>query len=110
MPAVCTAQFLILHGGSDITVPIRSAERIANAIRSRGNSGVTVRIILGVSHSLLPNPFGPNRSWVYLPAFATSPQLLDVMTNWAATHFRLPFFSHITVPIATLARLELEKQ
>jgi len=77
---------LILHGGSDITVPIRSAERIANAIRSSGNSGVTVRIILGVSHSLLPNPFGPNRSWVYLPAFATSPQLLDVMTNWAATH------------------------
>jgi dipeptidyl aminopeptidase/acylaminoacyl peptidase len=68
---------LILHGGSDITVPIRSAERIANAIRSSGNSGVTVRIILGVSHSLLPNPFGPNRSWVYLPAFATSPQLLE---------------------------------
>jgi hypothetical protein len=47
---------LILHGGSDITVPIRSAERIANAIRSGGNSGVTVRIILGVSKSLLPNP------------------------------------------------------
>jgi len=34
---------LILHGGSDITVPIRSAERIANAIRSSGNSSVTVR-------------------------------------------------------------------
>ena len=50
------------------------------------NSVVTVRIILGVSHSLLPNPFGPNRSWVYLSAFATSPQLPDVMTNWAATH------------------------
>jgi hypothetical protein len=29
MPAVCTAQFLF-HGGSDITVPIRSAERIVN--------------------------------------------------------------------------------
>jgi hypothetical protein len=51
------------HGGSDITVPIRS-ERIANAIRSSGNSGVTVPIILGVSHSLLPNSFGPNRSWL----------------------------------------------
>ena len=80
---------LILQGGSDITVPIRSAEKIANAIRSSGNSGVTVRIILGVSHSLLPNPFGPNSSWVYLPAFATSPQLLDVMTNWAAMHLLL---------------------
>ena len=77
---------LILHGGSDITVPVRSAEKIANAIRSNGNSDVTVRIIPGVSHSLLPDPVGPNNGWVYLPAFATSPQLLDVMTNWAATH------------------------
>jgi fermentation-respiration switch protein FrsA (DUF1100 family) len=77
---------LILHGGSDIAVPIRSEESIANGIRSSRNSGVTVRGILGVSHSLLPNPFGTNRSWVYLLAFATSPQLVDVMTNWAATH------------------------
>jgi pimeloyl-ACP methyl ester carboxylesterase len=72
---------LILHGSSDVTVPIRSAERIANTIRRSGNSGVTVRIILGISHSLLPNPLGRNRSWVYLPAFARSPQLLDVVTT-----------------------------
>jgi pimeloyl-ACP methyl ester carboxylesterase len=77
---------LILHGGADITVPIRSAEKIASAIRSNGNSDVTVRIIPGVSHSLLPDPVGPGSGWVYLPAFATSPQLLEVMTNWAATH------------------------
>jgi uncharacterized protein len=77
---------LILHGGSDITVPVRSAEKIANAIRSNGNSDVTVRIIAGISHSLLPDPVGPNSGWVYLPAFAISPQLLEVMTNWAATH------------------------
>ena len=76
---------LILQGGSDITVPIRSAEKIANAIRSNGNSDVTVRIIPTVSHSLLPDPVGPGSGWIYLPAFATSPQLLDVMTNWAAT-------------------------
>ncbi len=50
------------------------------------NSSVTVRIIFGARHSLLPNPFGLNCSWVYLPAFATSSQLLDVMTNWAVTH------------------------
>ncbi|HWG20579.1 MAG TPA: alpha/beta fold hydrolase [Terracidiphilus sp.] len=77
---------LILHGGSDITVPVRSAEKIANAMRSNGNSDVTVRIIPGVSHSMLPDPIGPGSGWLYLPAFATSPQLLDVMTNWAATH------------------------
>ena len=77
---------LILHGGSDITVPVRSAGKIANAIRSNGNSDVTVRIIPGVSHSLLPDPIGPNSGWVYLPAFATSPELLDVMTRWVAAH------------------------
>ena len=74
---------LILQGGSDITVPIRSAERIASAIRSNGNPDVTVRIIPAVSHSMLPDPVGPGSGWVYLPAFETSPQLLDVMTNWA---------------------------
>jgi uncharacterized protein len=77
---------LILQGGSDITVPIRSAERIATAIRSNGNSDVTVRIIPAVSHSMLPDPLGPGSGWIYRPAFATSPQLLDVMTSWAATH------------------------
>jgi dienelactone hydrolase len=77
---------LILHGGSDITVPVRSAQKIANAIRGNGNSDVTVRIIPGVSHSLLPDPVGPASGWLYLPAFATSPQLLDVMTNWAEAH------------------------
>jgi dienelactone hydrolase len=77
---------LILQGGSDITVPIRSAEKIANAIRSNGNSDITVRIIPAVSHSMLPDPIGPGSGWVYLPAFATSPQLLDVMTNWATAH------------------------
>lgn len=80
------APALILHGGSDITVPVRSAEKIANAIRSNGNADVTVRIIPGVSHSMLPDPAGPSSGWLYLPAFATSPQLLDVMTHWAATY------------------------
>jgi pimeloyl-ACP methyl ester carboxylesterase len=77
---------LILQGGSDITVPIRSAEKIANAIRSNGNADVTVRIIPAVSHSMLPDPIGPGSGWISLPAFATSPQLLDVLTNWTATH------------------------
>ena len=77
---------LILQGGSDITVPIRSAEKIASAIRNNGNSDVTVRIIPAVSHSMLPDPIGPGSGWIYLPAFATSPQLLDVMASWAAAH------------------------
>jgi uncharacterized protein len=76
---------LILHGGSDITVPTRSAEKLAMAMRANGNQEVTVRFIPAVSHSLLPDPLGPASGWVYLPAFLTSPQVLDAITNWATT-------------------------
>lgn len=75
---------LILQGGMDLHVPMRSSERIAAAIRSNGNSDVTVRIFPGVSHSLLPDPIGLGNGWVLLPAFLTSPPLLDVMSQWAA--------------------------
>jgi dipeptidyl aminopeptidase/acylaminoacyl peptidase len=75
---------LIIQGGSDLHVPVRSAQRIAAAIRSNGNSDVTVRIFPGVSHSLLPDPLGLNSGWVLLPGFLTSPQLLDVMAQWAS--------------------------
>jgi uncharacterized protein len=75
---------LILQGGLDLHVPVRSAERIATAIRSNGNLDVTVRIVPGVSHSLLPDPVGLGNGWVLLPAFLTSPQILDVMGRWAA--------------------------
>jgi len=77
---------LVLQGGSDITVPVRSAERLANAMRENGNRDVTVRIIPGVSHSLLPDPNGPASGWPYLPAFLTSPELLDTMTQWVSKH------------------------
>ncbi len=73
---------LILQGGSDITVPVRSAEKLATAMRSNGNREVTVQIFPGVSHSLLPDPVGAMSGWLYLPAFQTSPPLLEVMTNW----------------------------
>ena len=75
---------LIIQGGADLNVPIRSAERLAAAIRSNGNSDVTVRIFPGVSHSLLPDPLGLGSGWVLLPGFLTSPPLLEVMTHWAA--------------------------
>ena len=73
---------LIIQGGADITVPLRSAEKISNAIRSNGNNDVTVRLLPGVSHSLLPDPLGISSGWVLLPAFETSPQLLGPMVEW----------------------------
>ncbi|HTM26937.1 MAG TPA: alpha/beta fold hydrolase [Vicinamibacterales bacterium] len=74
---------LIMQGATDATVPLRSAERIAGAMRAGGNADVTVRIIPGVSHSLLPDPVGLSSGWAALPAFLTSPDLLDQLTQWS---------------------------
>ena len=79
---------LIIHGGTDLAVPVRSAERIAMAIRSNGNSDVTVRIIPGVSHSLLPDALGLASGWPALPGFLTAPDLLEAMSKWAAEKLR----------------------
>jgi len=74
---------LIIQGGADATVPVRSAEKIASAMRAGGNSDVTVRIFPGISHSLLPDPGGLSSGWAALPAFITAPDLLDALTRWS---------------------------
>lgn len=75
---------LILQGASDLHVPLRSAERLASAMREGGNRDVTVRLFPGVSHSLLPDPGGLNSGWPMLPAFRTSPAMLETMAAWAS--------------------------
>jgi len=74
---------LIIQGGADATVPVRSAERIASFMRANGNRDVTLRIFPGVSHSLLPDPVGLSSGWAALPAFLTAPDLLQEITRWS---------------------------
>jgi len=78
---------LILQGGADVTVPLRSAEKLAYAMRGNGNADVTVRIIPGVSHSQLPDPLGLPSGWIYLPAFETSPFVLETISDWVKSRF-----------------------
>ncbi|HTL99583.1 MAG TPA: alpha/beta fold hydrolase [Candidatus Omnitrophota bacterium] len=73
---------LIVQGGNDQHIPVRSAERLAWAMRASGNRDVTVRIVPGVSHSLLPDVNGLSSGWVYLPAFGTSPEILRTVGEW----------------------------
>jgi hypothetical protein len=80
---------LIIQGATDTTVPLRSAERIASAMRAGGNTDVTVRIIPGVSHSLLPDPVGLSSGWAALPAFLTSPELLGELARWSVVRLRV---------------------
>jgi len=84
---------LVIQGGADLHVPLRSAERLAAAMRAGGNRDVTVRIFPGVSHSLLPDPNGLLSGWPSLPGFKTSPELLRTMAEWMAARLypsRLP--------------------
>ena len=80
---------LIVHGGSDRTVPRRSAERMANAMRLGGNRAVTVRLFPGISHSLMPDPEGLPSGWATLPAFLTAPVLLDEVVRWTASTLKV---------------------
>jgi pimeloyl-ACP methyl ester carboxylesterase len=73
---------LILQGATDLHVPLRSAERLAWAMRSGGNRDVSVRVFPGISHSFLPDPVGLNSRWVALPGFMTSPQALQAIIEW----------------------------
>jgi dienelactone hydrolase len=77
---------LIVQGGTDFDVPMRSAERLAVAMRSNGNPDVTVRLFPGISHSLLPDASGVDTGWATLPSFITSPLILDAITGWALKH------------------------
>jgi hypothetical protein len=58
-------------------------------MRAGGNADVTVRIIPGVSHSLLPDPVGLSSGWAALPAFLTSPDVLRELTSWSVVRLRV---------------------
>ena len=79
---------LIVHGANDLHVPVRSAERMAWAMRGNGNRDVTVRLIPAVSHSLLYDPVGLSGGWVYLPGFLTAPEVLRSTSEWMAGRLR----------------------
>jgi dienelactone hydrolase len=81
---------LILQGGSDLTVPPRSAERLAWQMRAAGNRDVSVRVFAGISHSFLPDPIGLPSGWAYLPGFMTAPEVLEAITGWVSQRLGAP--------------------
>jgi uncharacterized protein len=81
---------LILQGANDLHVPVRSAERLAWAMRAAGNRDVTVRLFPGVSHSLLYDPIGLGSGWVFLPGFLVCPELSRTAVDWLAVRLAVP--------------------
>jgi pimeloyl-ACP methyl ester carboxylesterase len=81
---------LILQGANDLHVPVRSAERLAWAMRAAGNRDVTVRLFPGVSHALLYDPIGLGSGWVFLPGFLVCPELSRTAVDWLAVRLAVP--------------------
>jgi dienelactone hydrolase len=81
---------LVIQGANDLHVPLRSLERLAQAMRAAGDRDVTVRVFPGISHSLLPDASGLSDGWVMLPAFHTSPEILRAASEWLSARLVKP--------------------
>jgi len=78
----------IVQGGSDLHVPPRSAERLAQALRAAGDRDVAVRIIPHLSHTLCPDTLGSIQAWSWLPSRRLSNQLLDALASWLTAELK----------------------
>jgi dienelactone hydrolase len=83
-----TVPALILQGGSDLHVPPRSAERLAQALRAGGDRDVAVRILPHLSHTLCPDVIGSIQAWSWLPSRRLSSQLLDTLASWLTAELK----------------------
>ncbi len=77
---------LVVHGATDLQVPAADAERLGAAIRSGGNSDVTVRVVPGVNHVLLADPSGDWRRYAAVPSLVAPRTVRGVIADWLATH------------------------
>ncbi|MBV8171866.1 MAG: hypothetical protein JO219_08035 [Candidatus Eremiobacteraeota bacterium] len=55
-------------------------------MRAAGDDDVSVRFFPNVSHAFLPDTVGLMSQWPLLPAFVTSPSVLDVLGSWLSAH------------------------
>lgn len=73
---------LILQGETDVQVTPEQADTLALAIRSNGNSDVTVHNFSDVNHLLLPDPGGWSAGYSSLPSKKVSRDVLGVIADW----------------------------
>ncbi|MDP6564457.1 MAG: alpha/beta hydrolase [Alphaproteobacteria bacterium] len=81
-----SAPVLILHGDRDSNVPVAHAHKLAQAIRSGGNSDVTVKIHPDHNHLFLPDKHGGFRRYGQLLAQTNQvpAPILEQIADWLA--------------------------
>lgn len=75
---------LILHGATDQQVTADQAEALGAAIRSGGNSEVTVRVFPDTNHLFLLDPSGNPTGYATLGTGRIQPEVIAELTGWLA--------------------------
>lgn len=78
---------LIVQGDTDVQVTPEQADTLALAIRSGGNSDVTVRHFADVNHLLLDDPGGWSSGYSALPSKKVSREVLSTVADWLNERF-----------------------
>ncbi|MBA3889924.1 MAG: alpha/beta fold hydrolase [Gemmatimonadaceae bacterium] len=76
---------LVVHGETDMQVPVAQARETAALLRESGNGDVTVRTFPAVNHLLLDDPVGHWGGYQALPSKAVSPVVMGTIADWFAT-------------------------
>jgi uncharacterized protein len=73
---------LVLHGETDRQVTAVQATELAEALRSAGNTDVTVRVFPGLNHLFLPDPDGSPANYPRLPSGRIGPEVMGTILDW----------------------------
>jgi hypothetical protein len=75
---------LILQGATDHQVTPEQAGQLASAIRSGGNSDVTVHVFAGLNHLFVPDTSGLPTGYTALKSGRVTPEVLGTLADWLA--------------------------
>lgn len=83
-----TCPVLILHGDKDAQVPVEHAHYLAQAMKSAGNTDVTVRIFKDIDHPFLPDTDGRQSGYMKLlrNGAVVPEEVIDTITTWLVDH------------------------
>ncbi|MEO5815688.1 MAG: alpha/beta hydrolase [Gemmatimonadaceae bacterium] len=84
------APVLVVHGATDLQVPAGDADRLAAALRTGGNSDVTVRVFPGVDHVLLTDPSGDWRRYIAVPSLVAPAAVRGTIADWFVRQLAQP--------------------
>lgn len=79
-----TVPVLVVHGETDMQVPVVQAHEVATSLRDAGNPDVTIRTFPQVNHLLLEDPSGHWSGYPSLPSKAVAPVVAGTIADWFA--------------------------